>query len=129
MPSSRIRPSVGCSNPAIIRRVVVFPQPDGPSREKNSPGSTSRSMWSTAVTSANRLVRPMRRISPRAISPQMSPTLQAPMSFTTDCPACRSPRVKARQTRKPSVTDASESSIMIVAMAFVDGSGAARVAL
>ena len=34
---------------------------------------------------------------------------------------CRSPRVKARQTRKPAVTDASERSIMIVAMAFVDG--------
>ena len=46
------------------------------------------------------------------------------MSLTTDCPACRSPRVKARQTRKPIVTDASESSIMIVAIAFVDGSGA-----
>ena len=60
----------------------------------------------------------------------MSPTRGAvPMSLTTDCPACRSQRVKARQTRKPIVTDASESSIMIVAMAFVDGSGAARVAL
>src|ERR1700734_2186882 len=55
VPSSRIRPEVGCSNPAISRSVVVFPQPDGPSSEKNSPLSTVRSMLSTA-TSVNRLV-------------------------------------------------------------------------
>ena len=36
-PSSRIWPSEGCSKPAIIRSVVVLPQPDGPSIEKNSP--------------------------------------------------------------------------------------------
>src|SRR5215470_5075655 len=56
-PSRRIPPSVGCSNPAIRRRVVVFPQPDGPSSEKNSPPTTSRLMPSTAVTSAKRLTR------------------------------------------------------------------------
>ena len=33
----RPRPSVGCSKPATIRSVVVLPQPDGPSSEKNSP--------------------------------------------------------------------------------------------
>ena len=55
VPSSRIRPAVGCSKPAISRSVVVLPQPDGPSREKNSPLSTDRSMPSTA-TSVNRLV-------------------------------------------------------------------------
>ena len=37
-PSSRIWPSVGRSNPAIMRRLVVLPQPEGPSSEKNSPG-------------------------------------------------------------------------------------------
>ena len=36
-PSSRIRPAVGTSKPASIRSVVVLPQPEGPSREKNSP--------------------------------------------------------------------------------------------
>src|SRR5215467_8404042 len=41
----------------IRRRVVVFPQPDGPSSEKNSPPTTSRLMPSTAVTSAKRLTR------------------------------------------------------------------------
>ena len=36
-PSIRTWPSSGCSKPAIIRRVVVLPQPIGPSRVKNSP--------------------------------------------------------------------------------------------
>ena len=38
-PSSRICPEVGSSSPAIIRSVVVLPQPDGPSSMKNSPSS------------------------------------------------------------------------------------------
>ena len=38
-PSSRIRPCVGRSKPAIIRRQVVLPEPDGPSMEKNSPSA------------------------------------------------------------------------------------------
>ena len=37
MPSSRILPLVGGSKPATMRSVVVFPQPLGPSSEKNSP--------------------------------------------------------------------------------------------
>src|SRR3990172_5355995 len=44
-------PEVGWSNPAIRRRLVVLPDPDGPSRVKNSPSRTSRSMLSTALTS------------------------------------------------------------------------------
>ena len=49
---------VGKSNPAIIRSVVVLPQPEGPSRAKNSPSPISRSMSSTAVTSPKRFVMP-----------------------------------------------------------------------
>src|SRR5215208_1269026 len=60
-------PEVGCSKPAIIRRVVVFPQPEGPRSEKNSPPGMWRSMPSTAVTSTNRLVSLLSSISPRAI--------------------------------------------------------------
>ena len=48
-PCSRIRPSLGSSKPAIIRSVVVLPEPDGPSIEKNSPSYTSRSMPATAT--------------------------------------------------------------------------------
>ena len=36
-PPSRMRPPVGSSSPAIMRSVVVLPQPEGPSRQKNSP--------------------------------------------------------------------------------------------
>ena len=35
-PSSRIVPSVGASKPASMRIRVVLPQPEGPSRAKNS---------------------------------------------------------------------------------------------
>jgi hypothetical protein len=36
-PSTSIEPLVGVSKPAIMRRIVVLPQPEGPSREMNSP--------------------------------------------------------------------------------------------
>src|SRR6476620_1441455 len=67
VPSSRISPEVGCSKPAIIRRVVVFPQPEGPRSEKNSPPGMWRSMPSTAVTSANCFLSLLNSISPCAI--------------------------------------------------------------
>jgi hypothetical protein len=48
-PRKRIAPSVGLSNPAIIRSVVVLPQPDGPSSEKNSPEPIEKSASATAT--------------------------------------------------------------------------------
>lgn len=50
-PASSIKPLVGSSKPAIIRSVVVLPEPEGPSIVKNSPGATSRSIPATATTS------------------------------------------------------------------------------
>jgi hypothetical protein len=41
-PLMRISPEVGSSMPAIIRRRVVFPQPEGPRRTRNSPSAVSR---------------------------------------------------------------------------------------
>src|SRR5262245_44839318 len=38
-PSTRMRPESGVSNPAVRRRIVVFPLPDGPSRATISPFS------------------------------------------------------------------------------------------
>ena len=55
-PSIRTSPSSGRSNPAMRRNVVVFPQPDGPSSERNSPGCTSRSIASTAASEPKRFV-------------------------------------------------------------------------
>src|SRR4051794_1876352 len=51
-------PASGRSKPAIMRRQVVFPEPDGPSRVKNSPRRMSRSTPSTATTSPNSLRTP-----------------------------------------------------------------------
>src|SRR3954462_7818799 len=68
-------PLVGCSKPAIIRSTVVFPEPEGPSIEKNSPEPMVRSASSTATTGglpANSLPRP---VSPMAgaVSPRLAP--------------------------------------------------------
>src|SRR5215469_3534241 len=52
----RISPSLGCSNPAIIRSDVVLPQPDGPSSDRNSPLRTFKLTALTAVSEPNRLV-------------------------------------------------------------------------
>src|SRR5215831_2457463 len=49
-PSRSTRPELGCSKPAISRKVVVLPHPDGPSSEKNPPDGISRSMASTAAS-------------------------------------------------------------------------------
>src|SRR5437763_3303713 len=55
-PSSRILPSLGVSKPATIRKIVVLPQPLGPSSVRNSPCSTARLTWSTAVNRPKLLV-------------------------------------------------------------------------
>src|SRR5215217_3120251 len=80
-PSSRICPSSGRSNPAIRRSVVVLPQPDGPSSEKNSPDGMSRSMPSTAATSANRFTSETSRTSPPAMAREDTRQVAASASF------------------------------------------------
>src|SRR4030095_13145133 len=62
-PPNRMRPDVGNSRPAIIRNVVVLPQPEGPSRQKKSPSGTVNVESRTAVNAANDLCRPSTRIS------------------------------------------------------------------
>src|SRR5215470_12075049 len=56
-PSIQTAPSVGSSNPPIMRSRVVLPHPDGPRSEKNSPRRMSSETASTAATSPKRLVR------------------------------------------------------------------------
>ena len=51
--SNKTTPSSGNSKPAIMRRRVVFPQPEGPKREKNSPGLITKLMSSKATKSPN----------------------------------------------------------------------------
>src|SRR5262245_35025795 len=50
-PSIVISPAVGFSKPAIIRSVVVLPQPEGPRNDTNSPFSTARLKSMTAAVS------------------------------------------------------------------------------
>src|SRR2546423_6478383 len=60
----RSSPSVMSSSPAIIRRAVDLPQPEGPTRITNSPSATSRLMFLTASKpSEKRLLTPLRTIS------------------------------------------------------------------
>ena len=57
-PAMTTVPSVGSSNPAIRRSSVVLPQPDGPSREKNSPSRMVASTPLSAVTEPKALLTP-----------------------------------------------------------------------
>src|SRR5258708_5896720 len=48
-PLIRMSPAVGSPNPAIMRRSVVLPQPDGPRMEKKVPGGICSETPATAV--------------------------------------------------------------------------------
>ena len=50
-PATAMCPVDGATKPAIIRRVVVLPHPEGPSSVRNSPSRTDRSSGSTAAVS------------------------------------------------------------------------------
>jgi hypothetical protein len=52
-PFNQISPEVGVSNPATSRNVVVLPQPDGPSREKNVPRGIASETSRTAQCPGN----------------------------------------------------------------------------
>src|SRR5215831_11053759 len=54
-PPIEMLPEVTSSSPAIIRNVVLLPQPDGPTSTTNSVSGISRSMLWTASTSSKRL--------------------------------------------------------------------------
>ena len=56
-------PDVGSSRPAIMRRVVVLPQPDGPSRQKNEPSGMVKVEFFTATKSPKALFKFSTRIS------------------------------------------------------------------
>src|SRR4051812_2365713 len=52
----RIRPSLTGSSPAIRRRVVDLPQPDGPRSTTSEPARAVKLMRSTAVAASQRLL-------------------------------------------------------------------------
>ena len=55
-PSRRMRPVEGDSKPASMRSVVVLPQPEGPSIEKNSPRAMAKCASCTATKAPKRFV-------------------------------------------------------------------------
>jgi hypothetical protein len=63
----RTAPAFASMKPAIMRKVVVLPQPDGPSSTANSPSDTSSDRSSTASTSANFLLMLIRWTAAMAI--------------------------------------------------------------
>ena len=66
-PSMNTRPAVGMSRPARIRSVVLLPEPDGPSRAKNSPGLISKLTPFKAPKAPCILTMPSKRTWPRAL--------------------------------------------------------------
>src|SRR5581483_6717056 len=96
-------PSVGLSKPAIMRRSVLLPQPDGPRSTRNSPSRVDRSTPFTAATVPKIFLMP--RSSTVAISIRTSP---APDAFRKvpgkekETPNCGSPfPARARRADAP----------------------------
>src|SRR4029453_16977812 len=75
-PPSRIAPVSGRSKPAIIRSVVVLPEPDGPSIVKNSPSATCRSTLSTRATGPCVLRAPSTTTSANALPEDVEPAVE-----------------------------------------------------
>src|SRR5262252_8870548 len=73
-PSMRISPEVGSSKPAIMRRVVVLPHPDGPTNTTNSPSSITKFRFLTASTAPNDLLRLTSSMRAKGLSPYHSET-------------------------------------------------------
>ena len=53
LPSTLMLPESGYSKPAIMRSVVVLPQPDGPRKDTNSPLAAESTKSSTAAKAPN----------------------------------------------------------------------------
>ena len=111
-PPIRMRPCCGVSNPAMRRINVVLPQPDGPSKAKNSPGAMSSDRLSTAVTAPKRLVTASSRMSGSREPNGRQPSLRS-ASSSRDCSTCglvrtRPPRVFSNS---PSLASADNSRV------------------
>jgi hypothetical protein len=84
-----MRPASGVSNPAIMRRSVVLPQPEGPSRVKNSPASMLKSTRSTAgMVPAKMRETPDMVIAPRLAAAGSGGVGSERLSGITGTPCC-----------------------------------------
>src|SRR3974390_2734240 len=69
----RISPMVGVSRPAIILRSVVFPEPEGPRKKRNSPSRVARLTSLTAPSSPSLKTFVRFRVSTTAIARALLP--------------------------------------------------------
>src|SRR5690348_18274332 len=69
LPPIEISPPVGCSRPATQRKVVVLPQPDGPSSTTISPAGTAKLMPSTAGRPTENCLRRASTLSAAVMAP------------------------------------------------------------
>src|SRR5215210_1776482 len=68
-PPIRMSPPVISSRPAVRRRTVVLPEPEGPTKTQNSPSAMVRSSSSTATVPPGKIfVTPLKRSSAIALS-------------------------------------------------------------
>src|SRR5271165_2679954 len=83
LPPIAISPSVGCSRPATQRKVVVLPQPDGPSSTTISPAGTAKLTPSMAGRPiANCLRRSLTSsVAVMTLHPQRRPSLPIPKNL------------------------------------------------
>src|ERR1700759_110714 len=62
------RPLVTSSSPAIIRKSVVFPHPDGPTRTMTSPSAISRLTSATALTPPSKTFETCSTLTPPSVN-------------------------------------------------------------
>src|SRR6266480_3994778 len=75
-PAMLMVPLVGCSSPAMQRKVVVLPQPDGPSRTTISPAGTAKLTPSIA---GRPIENCLRRSLTSSVAAMISPGLSKPL--------------------------------------------------
>ena len=78
-PSTAISPALISSSPAIIRRVVDLPQPEGPTSTTNSLSAMSRSMPRTASVSSKRLTTLRSETCAMSAQPLVAPAVRPAM--------------------------------------------------
>lgn len=111
-------PDVGSIKPAIMRSIVVLPQPEGPSSEMNSPGSTLNENDSTAVelpkTRVSRSIFSLDRGQARR-SMKSRPTIFRPtMTKTVVVTSMIIPRAERRSKLPPSVRSKNSTDMVLV---------------
>src|SRR5215204_4268602 len=84
-------PSVMSSRPAIIRRAVDFPQPEGPTKTTNSPSGISKFILLTATTSSPKTLVTSSRVTsaiplPPSVYPKRSAVQDSHVAFRALAP-------------------------------------------